>query len=73
MRRLLERDGLDRQQAEARLACQMSIDEKVRKASYVIFNDGDMTSLEARVRQGLELWRNVRSLGRKANTAGGTA
>lgn len=72
MRRLQVRDGLERQQAEARLASQMSLDEKIQKASYVIRNDGDKASLEAQVRQGLELWRDSRVLGREANAAGGT-
>lgn len=45
----LEKRGLSREQAAARIKTQMPISEKVRKSKYVIWNDGDLDFLEAEV------------------------
>ncbi len=45
----LEKRGLSREQATARINTQMPISEKVKKSKYVIFNDGDLDFLEAQV------------------------
>ncbi len=45
----LEKRGLSREQATARINTQMPINEKVKKSKYVIWNDGDLDFLEAEV------------------------
>lgn len=57
LQRLIERDGLDVQEAEQRLAAQMDIEEKKRKADIVVDNSKDLQYTE----QQLEQWlRNKR-------------
>jgi dephospho-CoA kinase len=51
MTRLIERDGLTREEAERRLAAQRPIDEKVRLADFVIRTDGDFARTDAHVAQ----------------------
>jgi dephospho-CoA kinase len=46
--RLAARDGLDQRQIEARIAAQMPLSEKVRRADYVIENDAALASLYER-------------------------
>lgn len=53
LRRLMERNGVDRATAWKRIRAQMPIEEKVKYADVVIDNRGDLASLEAKVR---ELW-----------------
>lgn len=48
--RLMRRDGLDRAEAERRLASQMPLAEKVRLAHYVIDNSGSPEETAAQVR-----------------------
>ncbi len=48
VRRLAVRDGLSDDQARARLAAQMPIDEKAARADVVIENHGDVESLRAK-------------------------
>ena len=43
--RLRERDGLERPEAEARLAAQLPVDEKAARADAVVVNDGDPAAL----------------------------
>jgi dephospho-CoA kinase len=40
LERLMQRDGLDREAARQRLAAQLPIEEKVRRADYVVNTDG---------------------------------
>jgi dephospho-CoA kinase len=40
LQRLMERNKLSKEDAEKRLAAQLPIDQKVKKATYVIKNDG---------------------------------
>ncbi len=62
LRRLTERDGLSLSEAQARLEAQMKVEEKVKRADFVLINDGDLNLLKARVEEGLSLWRWVRSV-----------
>lgn len=45
-RRLMEREGLSEAEAEARLGAQMDIEEKKRRATYVIDNSGNLKDLQ---------------------------
>jgi dephospho-CoA kinase len=56
MARLIQRDGLSREAAEARLRAQIPIDDKARHADTVIDNSG---SLEETRRQVEELWQRL--------------
>ena len=47
--RVMARDGLDADAAKARLAAQMPLAEKLAAATWVIWNDGDRSTLEAAV------------------------
>ncbi|MCB9528501.1 MAG: dephospho-CoA kinase [Myxococcales bacterium] len=47
--RLIERDGLDPAAADARLAAQMPVAEKARRADHVIDNSGPLAETEAQV------------------------
>ncbi len=53
--RRLEKRGLDRDQAEARIRSQMPLEQKERLADRVIRNHGTLNELEAAVRQAVEL------------------
>jgi len=56
IQRLVDRDGLDREAAEARLRAQIPIDDKIEHADSVIDNSG---SLENTSRQVEELWQRL--------------
>lgn len=47
----LEARGLPREQARARIAAQMPLNEKIRRADAVIFNDGSREFLDAQARE----------------------
>ena len=49
LQRLMERNKLSKEDAERRLAAQLPIGEKVKKATYVINNDGSYESTNAQV------------------------
>lgn len=53
LRRLMARDGLDREQALARVASQMALTEKVRQADLVIDNSGSRQTTQNQVAQAL--------------------
>ena len=53
LRRLMGRDGMSREEAEQRLAAQMSMEEKARRGRLVIDNRGSLEALERTVR---EIW-----------------
>lgn len=59
--RLQARDQLDRPAAEARFAAQLSLDEKVRRASVVIDNSKD---IENTGRQVAAAWRRLTAAGK---------
>ena len=52
----LKQRGLSEHDARARITAQMPLETKIRKASYVIRNDGTLDSLEKRTR---EVWRKI--------------
>ncbi|MEW8978130.1 MAG: dephospho-CoA kinase [Symbiobacterium sp.] len=54
--RLMGRDGLSPAEAEARIAAQMSLEEKMRRADRVIDNRGDLARTRAQV---LAAWQAV--------------
>lgn len=56
LKRLMQRNGLDRDEAEARMASQMPIDEKVARATMVIDNSGTLDETE---RQTLAIYRQL--------------
>ena len=58
--RLQQRDRLTLEHAKARIAAQMSLEEKSKLADFVITNMGDLQELEAAVDHGLRLWRGGR-------------
>jgi dephospho-CoA kinase len=53
LERLLSQRGFDRADAEARIRSQISREERVKEADYVLDNSGDRAALEAKV---AELW-----------------
>ncbi|WP_353948116.1 dephospho-CoA kinase [Sporolactobacillus sp. Y61] len=56
LHRLMTRNGLSRSQAETRIAAQMSLKEKERKASAVIDNNGSIRQTEEQMAALLKLW-----------------
>jgi dephospho-CoA kinase len=54
--RLRERNGLTREEAEARLASQMPLEEKARSAQWIIDNSADLEATRAQVRK---LWDSI--------------
>ena len=52
----LKQRGLSEHEARARMSAQMPLETKIRKANYVIQNDGTLDSLEKRTR---EVWRKI--------------
>jgi dephospho-CoA kinase len=52
----MERDGLTEAEARQRLASQLPIDEKVRRADYVIRTDGSIDETNRQVR---DLWTKL--------------
>jgi dephospho-CoA kinase len=49
LQRLMERNKLSKEDAEKRIAAQLPIDQKVKRATYVINNDGTFESTNAQV------------------------
>lgn len=56
LQRAMERDGLSREEAEARIRSQMPEEEKIPKAAYVIENTGTEEELERKVE---EVWEKL--------------
>ena len=56
IRRVMKRNKMTREEAEARLRAQMPIDEKLKFADLAIRNDGTMRDLEKRVD---EVWQEL--------------
>jgi dephospho-CoA kinase len=54
--RLVERDGLSQDEADARIRSQLPLEEKRRHARWIIDNDGDLASLRAQVER---VWGEV--------------
>jgi dephospho-CoA kinase len=53
--RVMARDGLGREDAERRIAAQLPIEEKVRRADYVIRTDGTFAETDAQVARVLRV------------------
>lgn len=51
VRRVMARDGLSEEEARARLAAQLPLEEKIAVADHVIWNDGDEAELRARTEE----------------------
>jgi dephospho-CoA kinase len=54
LQRLMERNKLSKEDAERRLAAQLPIDQKVKKASHVIKNDGSFEETDAQIKALIE-------------------
>lgn len=59
IRRLMKRDGLDRQAALDRIRSQMSLDEKRQLADVIIENDGGLESLWTKITDFIEKLRKM--------------
>ena len=59
VKRLVERDGIRKEEAINRLRAQLSIEEKVGYADFVIYND---RSLEETRKQVKELWEKLKEI-----------
>ncbi len=62
LKRLEERDGLNLEEAELRLAAQLAIDEKRKYAHQVIDNSGSLAETEKQVDR---FWSNLEPIGKK--------
>ena len=54
LRRVMERTGLSEWEARKRLAAQLPIDEKIRRADYVIRTDGSLAETDKQVKRVVE-------------------
>lgn len=54
LQRLMKRDGYTRREAQDRIAAQMPLEEKKKRADYLIDNNGSLTDT---VQQAEELWK----------------
>lgn len=57
LRRLRQRDGLSKQEIKQRIAAQMPLSEKIKRADIVIYNDGSLDELNHKVKR-LFMWLN---------------
>nr|CAD2165736.1 unnamed protein product [Meloidogyne enterolobii] len=53
MQRIIERDGLTENDAKQRINAQMSMKEKVKRADFIILNNGTIDDLEREVNEML--------------------
>lgn len=56
LQRLMERNKLTKEDAERRLAAQLPIDQKVKKADYVIRTEGSFEETDAQVKALIATW-----------------
>ena len=61
LQRLIERDGFSNEDACKRLEAQMSIEEKLQYADYVVHNTGSLESTEAEVQ---DIYKELQRLGK---------
>jgi dephospho-CoA kinase len=54
---LLARSGMERGAAEEMIKSQMSLEEKIKKADHVVWNNGDRSVLKDQAEKLVELWR----------------
>jgi dephospho-CoA kinase len=62
---VMQRDGVDEAAVHRRMANQLSLEEKVKRADYVIENNGDLAALDAAVALLVE-WLKVQSSKRES-------
>jgi len=55
--RLMERNGLTEREAEERIAAQMPLEEKARRATWVVDNSGDLAATRVRL---AKIWDEIR-------------
>jgi dephospho-CoA kinase len=55
--RLIARNGLTRGEAEARIASQMPLEEKAKRATWLVDNSGDPAATRARI---AAIWDEIR-------------
>ena len=55
--RLMQRSGLTRREADERIAAQMPLEEKARRATWVVDNSGDLPATHARLSK---IWDEIR-------------
>jgi dephospho-CoA kinase len=60
LRRVMERTGSSEWEARQRLAAQLPIDEKVRRANYVIRTEGSLAETDKQVKRVVEALRASR-------------
>jgi dephospho-CoA kinase len=63
--RVMQRDGVDETAVRRRMANQLPLEDKVKRADYVIENTGDLAALDGEVARLIE-WLKAKSEGRKA-------
>ncbi len=63
--RVMQRDKMDETAVRRRMANQLPLEEKVKRADYVIENTGDLAALDGEVARLIE-WVKAKSEGRKA-------
>jgi dephospho-CoA kinase len=54
---LLARSGMERGAAEEMIKSQMPLEEKIKKADHVVWNNGDRSVLKDQAEKLVELWR----------------
>jgi dephospho-CoA kinase len=59
IQRLMQRDGISREAAQRILKAQMPIDEKARRADFVIHNEGTLEETRAQVK---EVWKALKRI-----------
>ena len=58
LRRVIERRSLEPSAAEQMINSQMSLDQKIRRADHVVWNNGTYATLSEQAASLLKLWRN---------------
>ena len=56
LERLLERKSIDAKEAEEMIRSQMSLEEKIRRADHVVWNDGDRDGMMEQAKMLVTLW-----------------
>lgn len=72
IRRVMERDGSHREEVQLRMKAQMPPKEVARKADFVINNDGELSSLENKVKFLYRLFHTMLHNGRTARNGRGS-
>jgi dephospho-CoA kinase len=62
--RVMQRDGVDETAVRRRMANQIPLEEKVKRAHYIVENSGDLAALDGEVARLVE-WLKTKSKGQK--------